>query len=159
MREPHLMSLDRRNFTPERWQELRQEITHEAQIARTQATRHLFSTLPASVRHLCRAAGTIVRVLVDDVTRVFGKWWRAYAKHRECRAAVHELYALDDRSLRDIGISRSEIESVVYGADATRLLDATIAAAKCQRSAARPRPSAKPRRRQSPAHLGRKSAA
>ena len=52
---------------------------------------------------------------------------------RERNAAVRELHALDDRTLKDIGINRSEIEWVVDGQDATRLRDATIAANRSRR--------------------------
>ena len=38
--------------------------------------------------------------------------WKAYVKWYEQRAAMHHLGQLDDRMLRDIGISRSEIEAV-----------------------------------------------
>lgn len=40
------------------------------------------------------------------MTRAFGKW-------RAVRRAERELYALDDRMLKDIGIARSEIHSAV----------------------------------------------
>ncbi len=46
---------------------------------------------------------------------------------------MRELRALDDRSLKDIGINRSEIEWVVDGEDATRLRDATITANRSRR--------------------------
>jgi uncharacterized protein YjiS (DUF1127 family) len=48
--------------------------------------------------------------------QAFGTW-------RTRRAAIAQLHALEDRDLNDIGISRSEIESVVYfgGRDPTRL--------------------------------------
>jgi uncharacterized protein YjiS (DUF1127 family) len=41
--------------------------------------------------------------------------WRAYWRRRAGRATLVMLQALDDRALKDIGIDRSEIESVVYG--------------------------------------------
>jgi uncharacterized protein YjiS (DUF1127 family) len=41
--------------------------------------------------------------------------WRAAAKARARRLAVRELSALDDLSLRDIGLARSEIEAAVRG--------------------------------------------
>lgn len=40
---------------------------------------------------------------------------RAWLRERQRRRAIHELQALSDRALADIGIDRSEIDSVVYG--------------------------------------------
>ena len=41
--------------------------------------------------------------------------WRSFWQWRTRRAAVDMLHSLDDRTLRDIGVGRSEITSVVYG--------------------------------------------
>jgi uncharacterized protein YjiS (DUF1127 family) len=41
--------------------------------------------------------------------------WRAYWRRRAERATQFILQSLDDRTLKDIGIDRSEIDSVVYG--------------------------------------------
>jgi len=41
--------------------------------------------------------------------------WRTYWERRTRRATVLILCSLDERTLHDIGISRSEIESCVYG--------------------------------------------
>ena len=48
--------------------------------------------------------------------------WQHYWTQKTRRAAVLALRTLDDRTLKDIGIDRSEIESVVYtrGDDAGR---------------------------------------
>jgi len=46
----------------------------------------------------------------------FGSAWHAWWRHRAERATILMLHSLDDRALRDIGMDRSEIESVVYGA-------------------------------------------
>jgi uncharacterized protein YjiS (DUF1127 family) len=61
------------------------------------------------------AAGPRLGFLANAL-KAFGTW-------RTRRAAIAQLHALEDRDLRDIGVSRSEIESVVYfgGRDPTRL--------------------------------------
>ena len=47
-------------------------------------------------------------------------WWEAYWMMRARRTTVMMLRALDDRCLHDIGVDRSEIESVVYGTPGDR---------------------------------------
>jgi uncharacterized protein YjiS (DUF1127 family) len=49
-------------------------------------------------------------------------WWEAFWTRRAKLATVALLRGLDDRVLHDIGIDRSEIESVVYGNGADRLV-------------------------------------
>lgn len=44
-----------------------------------------------------------------DVLRL----WHTYRAHRDRRAAKAQLKALDDHMLKDIGLDRSEIESVL----------------------------------------------
>jgi len=41
--------------------------------------------------------------------------WAGYWVRRAERETVFVLHSLDDRTLKDIGMDRSEIESVVYG--------------------------------------------
>jgi uncharacterized protein YjiS (DUF1127 family) len=51
-------------------------------------------------------------------TRVAGiarRAWHVYWDRRARQATVEILRSLDSRTLRDIGLSRSEIESAVYG--------------------------------------------
>ena len=40
--------------------------------------------------------------------------WTRYWTHRAARATLAMLHSLEDRALKDIGLDRSEIESVVY---------------------------------------------
>lgn len=56
-------------------------------------------------------------------TNLFDGYVTAFRKWRERKAAIAELHGMEDRQLRDMGIGRSEIESVVYweGRDPTRL--------------------------------------
>ena len=49
------------------------------------------------------------------IRSVFQGAWRSYWPRRTERATLLILHSLDDRALKDIGIDRSEIESVVYG--------------------------------------------
>jgi uncharacterized protein YjiS (DUF1127 family) len=123
-------------LTYEQWERRKQQIIRRAEAARAQALRGLVG---AVLRGLRTAAWAIAATA--------GKWWRAYALRRERNAAVRELHALDDRTLKDIGINRSEIEWVVGGEDATRLRDATIAANRSRRrppgTAAKPQLSTK----------------
>ena len=94
--------------------------------------------MPIARQGRCRAAATIIQVAAERVAEVFAACWHAYARRRERTAAVRELRALDDRSLRDIGINRSEIESIVYGRDTTRLRGRDHPAADCRRAETRP---------------------
>jgi uncharacterized protein YjiS (DUF1127 family) len=57
------------------------------------------------------AARTSVGSKVADMTR---RAWAGYWTQRAERATVAVLQALDDRALKDIGLDRSEIESVVH---------------------------------------------
>jgi uncharacterized protein YjiS (DUF1127 family) len=52
------------------------------------------------------AAPTSLRAGVADLVAALGRKYRA-------RRAVHELMALDDRMLRDVGLGRAEIEHAV----------------------------------------------
>jgi uncharacterized protein YjiS (DUF1127 family) len=109
-------------LTHDQWERRRQRIIRRAEAARARALRGLVDV----VRRGLRTAAW-------GVFAVAGNWWRAYIRRRERNAAVRELHGLDDRTLKDIGINRSEIEWVVDGEDATRLRDATIKANRSRR--------------------------
>ena len=47
--------------------------------------------------------------------------WRGYWEHRARKASVRLLSSLDNRTLDDIGMHRSEIESFVYSRSKDRL--------------------------------------
>jgi uncharacterized protein YjiS (DUF1127 family) len=84
-------------MTPEQQLRVRRLIIAQAQIARDRALREL---LRRPLRLLWHGACIL---------------WRAAAKAFARRRAMRELRALDDRSLRDIGLGRSEIEAAVRG--------------------------------------------
>jgi uncharacterized protein YjiS (DUF1127 family) len=66
----------------------------------------------------------VIQACIRGTTRAFAQWLRVLvlratrrarglsAQHR-LRRAVRELHRLDDRMLRDIGVTRGEIESAV----------------------------------------------
>jgi uncharacterized protein YjiS (DUF1127 family) len=99
-RKFHLSASAWSRMTIEQQVNVRRMIVAQARLARARALRELWRG-PAAV--WVRAAATLVAA------------WRAVALWRKRRQAVWELKALDDRSLRDIGLGRSEIESAVRG--------------------------------------------
>ena len=67
-------------------------------------------TMPAATSMPARP-----RAAAQGVGRLLKSWWEAYWMRRAQRVTVAMLRSLDDRRLHDVGIDRSEIESVVYG--------------------------------------------
>ncbi len=69
-----------------------------------------FPIIPASeARPISATSSRIASVLVSAATATAWIAWRNFRRWRTAR----ELYALDDRMLHDIGLDRSEIDSVV----------------------------------------------
>jgi uncharacterized protein YjiS (DUF1127 family) len=87
-------------MTTEQQLNVQRMIVAQARHARTRALRELWRGL---AEMWARAAATLVA------------GWRAVALWHKRRRAVQELRALDDRTLRDIGLGRSEIECAVRG--------------------------------------------
>jgi len=58
----------------------------------------------------CPTARTDRRV---SLARVVAAWWSTLCRARDRRGAIEELQGLDDRSLRDVGLSRCDIEHIV----------------------------------------------
>jgi uncharacterized protein YjiS (DUF1127 family) len=49
------------------------------------------------------------------ITGILGRLWHAYWDWRARQATILILRALDKRTLHDIGVNPSEIESFIYG--------------------------------------------
>jgi uncharacterized protein YjiS (DUF1127 family) len=109
----YFLRFDHRPLTPEQLDRLQRSAERAAKDHRTRLLRRLGLALMASLRS------------------VASRRWRAYAAWRQRRAAVNELAALDDRTLKDLGLHRSEIESVVYRRDAARSQARAIPARRC----------------------------
>jgi uncharacterized protein YjiS (DUF1127 family) len=103
-----------RKLTPEQWAELTHRVRREAH-----ARARSLQTLCWAVLVALRSAGAAGRRLSGRLVRLFAaracNWWATYDAWLERRWAVRALGALDDRSLKDMGLHRSEIESVVFG--------------------------------------------
>jgi uncharacterized protein YjiS (DUF1127 family) len=98
---------DNRRLTPEQWVELSHRVAREAHAARAQSLR---TSLRALFGFFWRPA-----VPARPLAAAARERWTAYGTWRERRRAVRALGALDDRSLKDMGLHRSEIESAVLG--------------------------------------------
>jgi uncharacterized protein YjiS (DUF1127 family) len=110
------------------WERRKQQILRAARAARTQQLRALIRAIFSPVRTLAAAGGRLGRLIAARIAAAAGRWSRDYATWRTRRQAIAELGALDDRALKDFGISRSEIESVVYGQHAAKVGEGKIAA-------------------------------
>jgi uncharacterized protein YjiS (DUF1127 family) len=128
------------NLTPEQWFELRGRIESQARAARTRALRDLLRNGIAWLRAAGNGAREAAHLAAGFLAGVPRRWWGAYAARRERRAAVRELAALDDRTLKDIGLSRSEIEYVVYGQAIGRWREGAALPAGCDEASAGMRP-------------------
>ena len=62
-----------------------------------------------------RTAGTpVMASAAERILDMAQRAWASYWAYRAQLAAVAMLHSLDDRALKDIGLDRSEIESVVH---------------------------------------------
>jgi uncharacterized protein YjiS (DUF1127 family) len=77
---------------------------HETLQERLMTHAHFISTAERRPGGLAARAGSRI-----------AKAWHSYWKQRAKRVTVELLSSLDDRTLRDIGVGRDEISSVVYG--------------------------------------------
>jgi uncharacterized protein YjiS (DUF1127 family) len=68
---------------------------------------------------LPRSGRSAIRDVAIHVVAALGRWWRARADRRQRLRAVARLETLSDRTLKDIGVNRSEIYWVAtHGRDA-----------------------------------------
>ena len=109
-------------FAPDQRQRVMQLVIRDAQAARAQAPHDLGGAGLRTLQAAARGGAAIIRLPAKAVIAEAGNWWRTYTIRRARIAAVRGLHALDDRTLSDIGVSRSEIEWVlVHDRDAPRV--------------------------------------
>jgi uncharacterized protein YjiS (DUF1127 family) len=68
--------------------------------------------MSATLSTILRPAGTNS---AGTRLRIFSACWEGIARYFLHRAAIATLGELDDRALKDIGLTRSQIEAAVYG--------------------------------------------
>jgi uncharacterized protein YjiS (DUF1127 family) len=102
--EFYFLRFEHRPLTAEQLDRLQREVVRNATIDRARAVRRSLGTIARSFRRLGATALNIMR-----------GWWAGFTDWNVRRAAVKELRGLDDRTLKDLGLHRSEIESVVHG--------------------------------------------
>ena len=116
----YFLRFEHRPLTPEQLDQLKRAAERAAREHRARMLRGLGIAVLASLRSAARGVRGITRALGQRAAAVASAGRSAYAAWRERRAAVKELAALDDRTLRDLGLTRSEIEYVVGRRDSAR---------------------------------------
>jgi uncharacterized protein YjiS (DUF1127 family) len=88
------------------------------------------SHAPQAAVAVAAPTGVATKVVGDALMRAVARLRAAWTAYREARAinrrareTVEALMALDSHQLRDIGLSRSEILSVVYAPEQDRRID------------------------------------
>jgi len=116
----YFLRFEHRPLSPKELSELKRFAELAAREHRGRLVRRLGIAVLASLRSSARGVGNVTRALGNRAAAGARAGWSAYAAWRERRAAVKELAALDDRTLRDLGLTRSEIEYVVGRRDSAR---------------------------------------
>jgi uncharacterized protein YjiS (DUF1127 family) len=122
--EFHFLRFEHLPLTPEQLDHLKRSAIRSAKQARTQAVRSLFVGIATALQAAAIGGREMVR-----------NRWHAYTGWRERRESIRELRALDDRSLKDIGLHRSEIESVIC--DSKHPTEERVAVARFPKTGAR----------------------
>ena len=117
MIDPHMTggSAGFHGLPPDEWERRRWQIIRDARAARNELFRDLFRQILLPFRTAAAGGRDLARTLAVRASATLRRWARDYATWRTRRQAIQELAGLDDRALKDFGINRSEIESVVYG--------------------------------------------
>jgi uncharacterized protein YjiS (DUF1127 family) len=112
-----LESPDFRTLSDTGWAELKERVERRARADRNEAIRRAVTALWALPGRLAEFAGARIASGAVQMRRAARHAWRAYRAARRRRSAVRQLNALDDRSLKDIGLRRSGIYAAVYRHD------------------------------------------
>jgi uncharacterized protein YjiS (DUF1127 family) len=112
-----LESRDFRALSDAEWADLKQRVERRARADRGEAIRSAVAALWALPDRLAETAGPWIAHFAVRTRLAARHAWRAYRVARRRRLAVRQLNALDDRSLKDIGLRRGGIHAAVYRHD------------------------------------------
>src|SRR5262249_19312738 len=115
--ELYFLRFEHRPLSPDQWEKIERYAISRAQAERAEARRRVVRAIAAGWRAAARGG-----------RKMAAKWGNGFARWRERRAAVRGLSGLDDRTLKDLGLHRSEIESVIYGRECRRIGERKFAA-------------------------------
>lgn len=65
--------------------------------------------------HLTLTLSNYLQSPINELLQTVGGWFTKYSQYRKQQQAIRELSSLSDYQLRDMGISRGDIYSVVRG--------------------------------------------
>lgn len=103
-------TVDSSQFSPHDWTIFKQQVITQAHQARSELLKTLMLQLAGAV-----AQGT--RFAAHRIAQAWIRWRANVATRRTDRDAIARLKSLDDCALKDIGIQRTEIESIVHAHD------------------------------------------
>jgi uncharacterized protein YjiS (DUF1127 family) len=121
-------SFSRRHLRPAQWERCQAGIVRGAEEARARALREIFGHRLSALGRTGKAAGELAWALFRRTGKVVARLAAALATWQMNRRAIRDLHALGDRTLKDFGIHRSEIESVVYGEESRLRSEQRVAA-------------------------------
>jgi len=133
-------ALDYQALSPAERSAVVNKVVREARVARA-------SEIATVTQAAWQGISRVMQSLGIAVSAAAMAAWRRHRDRRARRLAAAQLYAMDDRALRDIGLRRGEIEFAVGGAlDPTRRPRAGNRARSCV-EALRPKQGPQPTQR------------
>ena len=67
----------------------------------------------STVSNTMTRGNSVAGILLRELGRTLASWWVAYMNWRLEQLAIRRLSSMSDRQLKDIGVSRSQIEFAV----------------------------------------------
>jgi uncharacterized protein YjiS (DUF1127 family) len=114
-------ALEYRTLSPAQRGAVVQTVICQARVARAAELASLSRATMRGPARIVVAGWRAARWLAGSAAAIVSEAWRRHQERRRRRIATARLYAMDDRALWDIGLSRGDIEFAVNGGiDPTR---------------------------------------